>query len=139
MIAYWPGHVEPGSISGHISAHWDVMPTLCEIAGIDPPEDINGISFLPELTGKPQPEHEYLYWEQPPRQQAVRMGSWKGMRKNINSGDLTVELYNLNSDPAEQHNLADQYPDIVAQIKQIMRDARTTLGIEAFRMPHLGD
>ncbi len=139
MIASWPGHIEPGTVSAHISAFWDVMPTLCEVAGIDPPENTNGISFLPELTGREQPQHEYLYWEQPPGQQAVRLGHWKGFRKNLRTGDLTIQLYNLDNDPAEQNDIAAQYPDIVEQIRQIMVDARTTPRLEPFRMAILGD
>ncbi len=83
MIASWPGHIQPGSKSNLISGFQDVMPTLCEIAGVQPPVDADGISFLPELQGKEQKKHEYLYWEFPETggQQAVRMGKWKGNQK----------------------------------------------------------
>jgi arylsulfatase len=76
MIASWPDHIEPGTRSDHVSAFWDVMPTLCEIAGVDAPEDTDGLSFLPSLTGNMQPKHEYLYWEFPEYggQQAERIG-----------------------------------------------------------------
>jgi arylsulfatase A-like enzyme len=139
MIASWPGYIEPGSVSDHISAFWDVLPTFCEIAGIETPEYTTGISFLPTLLGGEQVEHEYLYWEQPPRQQAVRKGPWKGMRKDIHSGDLTVSLFNLDVDPAEQHDVAAQHPDIVKEMKRIMVEARITPNIQVFRMKHLGD
>ncbi len=49
MIALWPGKIKPGTVTAHASAFWDVMPTLCEVAGIDPPAYADGISFLPEL------------------------------------------------------------------------------------------
>ncbi len=139
MIASWPGHIEPGTVSNHISAFWDVMPTLCEVAGIEPPGNTNGISFLPELTGQEQPQHEYLYWEQPPNQQAVRIDDWKGLRKNLGAGDLTLQLFNLKSDPAEQNDLASQYPEIVEQVERIMVEARTTPRLKPFRMAALGD
>ncbi len=88
MVASWPKQIQPGTESNHISAFWDVMPTLCEVAGIDAPADTDGISFLPALTGANQTAHEHLYWEFPSYggQQAVRMGKWKGIRKNIFKG-----------------------------------------------------
>ena len=64
MIAWWPGKIKEGSTSDHISAFWDVMPTLNEIAGIKSSGKIDGISFLPTLLGKEgQKNHETLYWE----------------------------------------------------------------------------
>ena len=86
MIAQWPGKIKPGTESEHISAFYDVLPTLCELAGVDEPEDIDGISFLPELLAKEnQRKHDFLYWEftEYGGQQAVRMGKWKSIRRNI--------------------------------------------------------
>ena len=51
-IARWPGKIEPGRVSDHPSAFWDFLPTACEVAGIAPPENIDGISYLPELLGR---------------------------------------------------------------------------------------
>jgi len=123
MIASWPGKIRPGTQSNHISAFYDVLPTLCEVGGMAPPEDTDGISFLPELLGTmKQPRHDYLYWEFPSYkgQQAVRMGDWKGLRTNMFEGNRSIELYNLKHDPFESDNLAAQQPEIVAQIDSIM-------------------
>ena len=66
MIASWPGRITPGTTSNHLSAFYDVMPTLCEVIGQPIPGQSDGISFLPTLLNKPQmEEHEYLYWEFP--------------------------------------------------------------------------
>jgi len=128
MIAWWPGKIKPDSETDHISAFWDVMPTVAEIAQTQVTSKIDGISFLPTLLGKTaeQKQHEYLYWEfyEQRGKQAVRMGSWKGVRLNmINNPDAPVELYNLDNDPEEKINIADQYPEIVQKIKVIMRRA----------------
>lgn len=123
MIASWPGKIRPGTQSNLISAFYDVLPTLCEAGGIAPPDNIDGISFLPELTGKmEQPRHDYLYWEFPSYkgQQAVRMGDWKGIRTNMFEGNRDIELYNLKHDPFESENLAAERPDIVSKIDSIM-------------------
>lgn len=60
------------------------MPTFCEIAKVECPTT-DGISFLPELLGKKQNKHDFLYWEFPDSggQKAVRMGKWKGIVLNI--------------------------------------------------------
>jgi len=130
MIAWWPGKITAGAKTHHISAFWDVMPTFAELAGADVPEDIDGISFLPTLLSKTykQKEHDYLYWEfhEQGKRQAVRMGDWKGIRQNVaKKPDGPIELYNLKTDIAEQHNVANQHPAIVAKIERYMKSART--------------
>lgn len=142
MIANWPGVIEPGSQSDHISALWDVMPTLGDITSTDLPSGIDGISFAPTLKGNPkkQEKHDYLYWEFPAYggQQAVRMGKWKGIRKNIKKeGNLSIELYNLEKDTTEQNNVAEQYPEVVEKIKQIMAQEHETPVLDSFRMEAL--
>jgi arylsulfatase len=88
------------------------------------PDDIDGVSFAPTLLGKPdeQPQRDYIYWEFHGYggQQAVRMGDWKALRRDIHKGNTTLELYNLADDPAEQHNVADEHPDLIAKFEQIM-------------------
>lgn len=144
MIAAWKNRIPAGSITDHISAFWDIMPTFMDIAGLQPPADIDGISFLPVLEGSEntQIRHDYLYWEYPASggQQAVRMGRWKGVRLNIISeGNLEVELFDLTADPQEQHNVADRHPEILERIEQIMDEARTRPELSEFRMDALGD
>jgi len=124
MIARWPGTIKPNSITHHVSAFWDFLPTACEIAGVDVPPNSDGISFLPTLLGKPQPEHEYLYWEFFGRdyKRAVRMGDFKAVQNGLNS---PIELYDLKNDIGETTNIARQRPDIIAKIKHIFETART--------------
>ena len=132
MIARWPGKINPGTVTDHVSAFWDVMPTLAEVAGTQAPEGIDGISFLPMLTGQPekQKQHDYLYWEFPAYggQQALRMGKWKAVRQNMlqkkNPDPLKIELYDLESDIGEQRDLASEHPEMVAKMRQTMDSAR---------------
>ena len=127
MIAAWPGHITKGSESNHISAFYDVLPTLCEITEIDKPLNTDGISFLPELLGKENPKHAFLYWEFVgyDGQQAVRMGKWKAIRKNIKKGNLEIELYNLETDLLEENNVAKENPNIIKKMEQIMLKEHT--------------
>ena len=80
LIARWPGKIEASGMSDHLSAHWDLFPTLCEAAGITAPGGLDGISYLSTLLGKSsdQESHAYLYWEGGPRQSvAIRKGKWE--------------------------------------------------------------
>lgn len=128
LIARWPGKIQPGSTSGHVSAFWDILPTFAELAGTKAPDGIDGLSFVPELLDVgSQEKHRYLYWEfiAYGGQQALRMGDWKGLRRDITvTKSLKTELYNLADDPGEKHDLAAEHPDIVAQIEAAMATAR---------------
>ena len=141
MVAYWPGKIKPGSKSDHLSVFYDILPTLCELIGLDPPQGIDGSSFLAALFGEDQPEPEFLYWDYPEYggQQAVRMGKWKGIRQNISKGNLAIELYDLDSDPKEENNLASLYPEIVSKIEEIMKREHTTPVVDKFKLEALGD
>ncbi|MBU3026136.1 MULTISPECIES: arylsulfatase [Zobellia] len=127
FLAVWPNKIKAGSTSDHVSAFWDLMPTLAEITNTDVPASSDGISFLPTLLGKKdQKQHEYLYWEFSIQngRKAVRKGDWKGVIYNFNKQPQgPFELYNLADDPEETHNLADQHPEIVTEMKQIMENA----------------
>ena len=122
MIACWPGHIGPGRISDLLWYFPDVLPTLAELAGAEPPADIDGLSIVPELlgeetAGRKQPQHEYLYWEIG-GQTAVRMGDWKAVRPGAKKGNKEAgwELYDLKNDISEEHNLAAEKPDVLAKM-----------------------
>lgn len=125
MIVRWPGHVTAGRVSETIWAFWDFLPTVEELAGLPPLQNINGISYLNDILDKPQLEkHEYFYWDyghvRTTYMQAVRFGKWKGINMGVNA---PFELYDLSTDIGETNNLAEANPDIVAQIKSKMKEA----------------
>ena len=126
LIVRWPGKIKAGSVSDHVSAFWDFLPTACEIAGIDIGIETDGISYLPELLGKPQSEHEYLYWEfqELGKKQAARKGKWKAVRLNVyETPDAPLELFDLETDIGEQNDVAGQFPEVVKQMEEIIEKA----------------
>ena len=127
MVAWCPGTIKAGAQSDHISAFWDVMPTLAELTGTVLPEKTDGISFLPTLLSKKdQQAHNYLYWEfhELNGREALRSGKWKLIRQPI-VGETILELYDLSNDIHEDTNLAEKYPDKVKELVSLMDNART--------------
>lgn len=127
MIAWCPGSIAAGTQSEHLSAFWDVMPTLADLAGITVPTETDGLSFVPTLFGKgEQAKHAYLYWEfhEQKGRQALRTDQWKLIRQPIN-GESRLELYDLTSDIHEDHNLIASHPEKAKELEGILDGART--------------
>ena len=126
LVAYWPGTIEAGTTSNHISAFWDMMPTLAELGNGKPAAQHDGISFAPTLLGKTkkQEEHEFLYFELFERGRmnaAIRVGKWKGVIPNLKND--TFQLFNLETDIGETTNVADQHPRVVEALRAKMNEA----------------
>lgn len=137
FIASCPTMIRPGSVSYHVSAFWDFLPTVCEMVDVPVPDGVNGVSMLPTLTGKgEQPRHEYLYWEfhEEGGKQAILMDNWKLIKLNVNKPEKTrYELYNLGSDPKELRNVAAEFGWKVEQLKAVMNGARSENEIWKFQ------
>ena len=105
------------------------MPTLAELTEMKDktPSELDGISFAPTLRGESQPERPFLYREFPAYggQQSIRVGDWKLVKRNLirskKAAPPTVELFDLATDRHEDHNVADQHPDLVAKFEAIMK------------------
>ncbi len=136
LVARWPGHIKAGSVSDHVSAFWDFLPTMAELVGVAAPQGIDGLSFLPALLGQPgQKKHDFLYWEYHSQggRVAVRMGDWKGIRNGMKKNpSAPLELYNLATDPAETHDVAAENPSVAAQVREIMAREHTPSHIPAW-------
>lgn len=133
FIVRWPGKVAAGTTNDHQLAFYDLMPTFCELAGIENYEEkyanpqlendyFDGISFVSTLTGEGEQEkHEFLYWEfHETNMMGLRMGNWKMVVKNG-----TASLYDLATDLHENTNVAAKYPAIVKKMKEIIRREHT--------------
>ena len=144
FIVRWPGRVSAGMVNDHQLAFYDVMPTFCELMGDKafPKKYINkkikndcfdGISFASTLLGDDgkQQKHDFLYWEFHETDQiGVRMGDWKLLVKKG-----TPYLYDLSNDVHEDHNIAAAHPDIVKQMKEIIKREYRDSGIFPVTLP----
>jgi uncharacterized sulfatase len=125
MIARWPGRIAPGATTDLSSAFWDFLPTACEVAGIEPADKIDGISYLPTLLGQTdrQARHEYLYWASGEGQTSVgvRFGKWKLVQYRASRNrPAQWRLYDLEADLGEQKDIAPQHPEIVKRILALL-------------------
>ena len=129
FLARWPGHIPAGAIDSTTLLHaTDLFQTFCKLAVVaSPPIDFDGEDMSKALQGEPQKRTQPLYWEygredfylKPgnPRfispNLAIREGAWKLL---INADGTRVELYNLEKDQAETHNVAEKYPELVDKL-----------------------
>ncbi len=140
FIARWPGKIEQGQVSDHLTYFPDVFPTLAEAAGVFEmiPETVNGISILPELVGEEaagrnQETQTYLYWEyadvdwndvrylnDETLRQAVRAGKWKAYRPGPGE---PLRLYNLEEDIGEENDVAANHPEVIAKMERFIEEA----------------
>jgi arylsulfatase A-like enzyme len=128
-MAYWKGKIQPGTVSDYIGSGQDFMATIAEAVGIEAPEQSNGVSFLPVLTGEAANKRDFLNWEYSNEakgpdafRQACRIGNIKGLRYGVEN---PIEIYDLSKDISETNNIAGQHPDLVERIEKIFKEERS--------------
>lgn len=137
FMAVWPGKIPAGSQSSCVAAMWDIFPTLQAVAHTRSGKALDGINLLPVLLGAEKKlKRSYLYWEFPEYggQQAVRMGDWKALRLQMQTGAKETMLFNLKDDMLETKNIASSHPEIVAEMEKIMRKEHQPSPISRFHI-----
>jgi arylsulfatase A-like enzyme len=133
MIVKWPGVVKPGSTCGAPVISNDFFPTMVELAGLkpDPKNAVDGVSLVPLLKQKGRLKREALYWHfphnEPDPSGAVRLGNHKLIEFFV---DGRLELYNLAEDIGEQNNLAGKMPKKAAELREMLRRWRESVGAQ---------
>ena len=130
MIASWPGKMQVETISDHVSAFWDFLPTVAELAGVEPETKVDGISMVPTLLGQGnQSQHEFLYWEFPSMRGriAIRKGDLKAIKYGVLlNRDTPWELYDLSNDVSETRDIASENPETLAEMNSIVKQSHAT-------------
>lgn len=153
FIVSWPGMVKAGSTCSQLVQQADLMATFAQIFGIRLPDTAGEDSFslLPLLKGKDKPVRRFAVNCALEGVPALRDGPWKLILGPASvwfskvPDDNTIKLFNLNEDPGETKNLADELPERVAvmknQIEKLITDGRSTPGtlqkndVEVHRYP----
>ena len=147
FIVRWPGQIEPGDVSEIPVSGIDLLPTLCELAGVEIPSflDLDGASFVPSFDDRaierstPLVWHHYKAWGGPRmvlRDGRFKLaGYWDGPEivrtdsSTMRPGDLEListaklirfELYDLEADPGERIDVSDQHPEVVTRMTAAM-------------------
>jgi len=124
FMIYYPGVTKPNSVCHTPVQSIDVFPKLVEIVKAEVPNKTDGISIVPELLGGKQKKHDFLYCEtQEGRsvkgfRQATRFGKWKAVRYGDN---YHTELYKLDNDLFEEHDVSSKNPKLVAKANEILK------------------
>ena len=106
FIASWPAVMKEGRVCSDLVSCADFLPTICAAAGIDVPDTVDGISFLPQLKGEAGTPREWLYiWYSPRLRKdlTVKEYAFDHSFKLYRTG----EFYDLSADEMEKQDLAD--------------------------------
>ncbi len=152
----WPEKIKPGTIFNKLSSTIDLFPTLVEASGGTLPNNkIDGVNLLPALTENSSltPRSQFYYYYGSNNLEAVREGNWKlilphpgltykdtpfghdgqmGMPKRGHQYEM--QLFNLNTDPGEEYDLKDQFPEVVSSLLKLAEEARADLGDDLSKM-----
>jgi arylsulfatase A-like enzyme len=125
MIVRWPGKIPANTVSEQAWYFPDVLPTLADIAKTDIPKNIDGVSMKPQLLNPKFVDNDrVLYWEfyEKGFHQAIRWKNWKGVRFGTSK---PLELYDLSKDEGELNNIAENHPEIVQKLTDLLVSERT--------------
>lgn len=130
FFIHWPnGGLIGGKDIDNIAAHIDVLPTLAELCSLPKPDasyDLDGLSLVPLLKGEEEDWPRKVHVEQyhcgphnrlpiePFHYTTVLTEKWR----MVKASKEVVELYDIENDRAQLNNLAEQHPDVVAELKK---------------------
>lgn len=141
LIVYWPGTVEPGTLSEDLVISNDFFSTFSELANVKIKSETDGISLFPLLkNSRAKLNRNTLYWHYPHYhgtglgpQGAIREGKYKlveWFEKSIDNEKGAIELYDLLTDPGERHNLVDSLPQVSSRLLNKLKTWRINVGAQ---------
>lgn len=132
LIVSWPERLPAGAVIDAPIINTDLLPTLCRLAAIDAPANLDGQSFATLLDGEPEPSERTFFWHFPHYTNqgsrpagAVRRGKWK-LIEDYESGSAV--LYDLNADPDEALQSTDHAPETADELLALLRQWRRDVG-----------
>jgi len=122
----------------------DLPPTILDLIGIRPPDDLEGKSFVSLLAGETSTHYDKRYARSAVAEithygdakQSVRTEEWKYI---FHPASGREELYRLTTDPEERHDVAEAHPDVVASFEKLLQDPHRVEALESLTTPKLGD
>jgi arylsulfatase A len=129
-IAKWPRHIAAAATTDVPSYFPDWFPTLCAVSGSALPttQHLDGIDLTPVLQGQAANDRqELMIWEFHGYggQIAIRDGKWKAIRQQLSKQPTDWELYDIEQDITETHDVASAHPQVIQRLEQAYRQTRT--------------
>ncbi|WP_182864731.1 sulfatase family protein [Rhodopirellula sp. JC639] len=139
FLVRWPGHVQPGTVCDDTINLVDIYATLAAVIDqpLRPDEDAAEDSFnvLPAMLGTPkeEPPRPSMIVHSPNGNFAIRRGPWKyiegksspTLKRVPRRDELHAQLFNLQDDPGEKHNVINKHPDVVNRLASLLEQQRT--------------
>ncbi|MFC2116250.1 sulfatase [Bacteroidota bacterium] len=141
MIVSWPGRIKSGTTDSTLTATIDVFPTLLDLAGIKAANHpIDGNSIADILLGKVPGKNRTQYWHYPHYHagsgmkpaSALRKGKYKLIEwhEELLQGYPALELYDLESDPGETHDISAEKPELLEELRNDLHHWRNEVGAQ---------
>src|SRR5690606_16444527 len=121
LIIFDPRAGRPGRVDA-MALNIDLAPTILDLAGLPAPEAMNGTSLAPYLRGESVTPREDWFYEhllphpRIPKSEGIRTARWKYIRW-IDTSPVQEELYDLEQDPLELHNVAEEHPEVLESLR----------------------
>lgn len=144
LIVAMPGTVPGGKVNSTVGYFADILPSFAAIGEAESPANIDGIDLSQAFLQNQQLDNQrVLYWEfhEQGGKQAVRNGNWKGIRRDVQEKGFhdDLELYDLEADPDESENIAEQHPEIVEEMIGIMEKEHVQSEAFPFKFEQAGE
>ena len=125
MIAYWPGSIAAGTVSDEPITAMDFLPTFAGLAGASLPigHKIDGLDVWDVIAGKSGARCSIkvlLYYHKESKPRAARCGKWKIVLRDRRGQKISPELYDLSNDVGEEHNVAMERREVVAELIRLI-------------------
>ncbi len=136
-VAWWPGTIPAGRVSAELGTTMDIYATSIALAGGETPRDrvVDGVDLTGMLTGKSKSLRDEVYYYRGTRLMAIRKGPWKAhfMTQESYTGNNKLSehdppiLHNLEVDPGENWNVAEQNPEVIEKLKKAAEAHKKTV------------
>jgi arylsulfatase A len=143
-VFWWPGNLKEGVVMD-MATTMDLLPTFCRLSETELPGDrtYDGYDLSPLLFGTGKSEREVIFYYRGQKVYAIRKGNFKAHFITQNEyGSQTAHpvtdpatlitnapvihetplLYNVSADPSEKFNIAEQHPEVIAELKNILAE-----------------
>lgn len=135
LIIKFPHGVHSSRRETRLSRALDIVPTILDACGVPLPDDLDGNSLLPYLSGSGDQDSNSSISEgysdasldETLTSLAIQDDIWKLIMSGINAGEQTYELYNLRVDPQEQQNVHDRFLEVASKLKERLQEHHSRL------------